>query len=97
MFSRSGTRPALLVAQNRDEVVEPDVVGGARHCRHPLRGLTLTEPSDIGSPEHSEERCYRIARFRRPPSDNLTLGRYFCEQHTVGQRTVGTPGLVRHP
>jgi hypothetical protein len=41
MFSRSGTRSALLVAQNRDEVVQPDVVGGARHCRSPVEGLNL--------------------------------------------------------
>jgi hypothetical protein len=42
MFSRSGIRPALLVAQNRDEVVEPVVVGGARHCPSPVEGLNRT-------------------------------------------------------
>jgi hypothetical protein len=74
MFSRSGTRPALLVAQNRDEVVEPDVVGGARHCPSPVEGLNRTLRHWLtGATGRSDD--YRIARFRHPPSDNVTLGR----------------------
>ena len=48
MFSRSVTRPALRVAQNRDKSWNRMLSVARATARHPLRGLGLTKPSDIG-------------------------------------------------